>query len=87
VRFNASATPEAMARIADALGVPDAATGIFDFAAAIGAPTSLATLGMDPNRLGEAAELTAQVVTWNPRPVSAADVRRLLHVAFAGARP
>jgi maleylacetate reductase len=44
--YNASAAPQAMARIAAALGAPDAATGMFDLARELGAPTALRDIGM-----------------------------------------
>ena len=86
-RFNAPAAPEAMRRIAVALGAGDAAGGIFDFAVQVGAPTSLAGLGMDPSRLPEAAALAAAEVTWNPRPVTADELLPVLVDAYEGRRP
>ena len=86
-RFNAPAAPAAMRRIAAALGADDAAGGLFDLAVRIGAPTSLASLGMDGSRLAEAARLAAAEVTWNPRPVAEADVLAILEDAYAGGRP
>lgn len=87
VAFNTPAAPEAMRRIADALGAADAAGGIHDFAVSVGAPTDLASLGMDESRLSEAAALAAKEVTWNPRPVTEQDVHGVLVDAFAGIRP
>jgi len=85
--FNAPAAPDAMERTAAALGVRDAAAGIFDFAASVGAPTGLAALGMAEADLPEAAALAAASVRWNPRPVTAADVEAILADAYAGHRP
>jgi maleylacetate reductase len=87
VRFNAEAAPEAIARLAMALGAPDPATGLFDFARSIGAPTSLAELGMLEGHLADAARLAAVPAPWNPRPVRAQDVEALLHDAYRGLRP
>jgi alcohol dehydrogenase class IV len=87
VRFNAPAAPGALRRIAGALGVDDAAGGIYDFAVSVGAPTSLAAIGMKETSLSEAARLCAQSVTWNPRPVSENDILAILQDAFAGRRP
>ena len=86
-RFNAPAAPEAMRRVAAALDVADAPAGIFDFAASVGAPTDLASLGMDEHRLAEAAGLAVHEVTWNPRPVTEQDVLDILIDAYAGTRP
>jgi maleylacetate reductase len=87
VRFNAPAAPGALRRIAGALGVDDAAGGIYDFAVSVGAPTSLAAIGMKEPSLSEAARLSAQSVTWNPRPVGENDILAILQDAFAGRRP
>nr|WP_296069849.1 maleylacetate reductase [uncultured Actinoplanes sp.] len=51
----AAAEPEAMARIAAALGVTDAPTGLYDLAARLGAPTSLAQLGLSEPALPSVA--------------------------------
>src|SRR5688572_27380381 len=45
-RYNASAAPEAMQRIARALGANDAAQGAFDLAKSNGAPTALREIGL-----------------------------------------
>ena len=49
--FNAKATPEAMARVARALGASDAAQALFDLDVAIGAPTALRDIGMPEDGL------------------------------------
>jgi maleylacetate reductase len=87
VRFNQQAVPEAMARVAAALGVPDAATGIFDFARQVGAPSSLESLGLRREDLSEVVRLTVESPPWNPRPVEADAIAALLDDAFAGRRP
>jgi len=86
-RFNEAAAPDALDRVAGALGVEDAPSGLFDFAASIGAPTSLEELGMREEDLRRAAELILEPPPWNPRPVSVADVREILDDAFHGRRP
>ncbi|MGQ0844106.1 MAG: maleylacetate reductase [Sporichthyaceae bacterium] len=86
-RFNAAAAPEAMARVAAALGVPDAPSGLFDFAVSVGAPTDLASLGMSESRLAEAAALAVHDTTWNPAPVDESAVLAVLRDAYAGTRP
>ena len=87
VRFNQDAASEAIGRVASALGVDDPATGLFDFAVAVSAPTSLESLGMRYADLDEAARMAAEPPLWNPRPVEAAGVRELLEHAFWGRRP
>jgi alcohol dehydrogenase class IV len=86
-RFNRDAAPDALARAAKALDASDAATALYDLAAEIGAPTSLAQLGMHEEDLGRAAHLSVDPPAWNPRPADAADVRSLLEDAFRGRRP
>ncbi|WP_164842197.1 maleylacetate reductase and hydroxyquinol 1,2-dioxygenase domain-containing protein [Actinoplanes solisilvae] len=83
--FNAVAAPEAMRKIAAALGAPDAPAAVFDLAARLGAPTSLAALG--DFSLSEAAALATAKPYPNPRPVTADDVLPLLGEAWRGDRP
>ncbi|GAA0463578.1 alcohol dehydrogenase [Paractinoplanes deccanensis] len=52
---HAAAAPGAMRRIAAALGVSDAPTGVFDLAARLAAPRSLAELGLTEQGLAEVA--------------------------------
>ena len=87
VRFNQDAAPAAMSRISQALAVDDPASGLFDFAVAVSAPTTLEALGMRHEDLDEAARLAAEPPLWNPRPVEAAGIRELLEEAFWGRRP
>ncbi len=82
--FNAEAAPEAMARVAHALGAPSAVRGVFDLARAIEAPSSLAALGMKREDLDRAAEIAVENPYWNPAPVTRAGVRALLEDAFEG---
>ncbi len=61
--YTAPATPEAMSRIARALGAHSAdpslaASGLFDLAASLGAPTSLAALGLKAADLDKAADIS-----------------------------
>ena len=51
--YNAEHAPEAMTRIAQALGSRDAAQAAFDLAAAHGAPTSLRAIGMPEDGLDQ----------------------------------
>jgi len=94
--FNAVAVPDALARVAAALGGPadpDAAGGLlYDLAARLGAPTSLAQLGLPCDSLhiaaGRAAdELAAPGPASNPRPVDEPSLWALLKDAFYGRRP
>jgi alcohol dehydrogenase class IV len=85
--YNAAAAPEAMARIARALGVADAATGLFDLAASLGAKTALRDIGMKEADLGKAAEIASRNPYYNPRPITLAAIRALLDDAYHGRRP
>ncbi|VTU45280.1 Maleylacetate reductase (plasmid) [Variovorax sp. SRS16] len=87
LRYNAKAAPEAMARIAKALVVTDAPTGIFELAKAHGAPVSLAAIGMAANGLDQAAELAVSNQYPNPRPLERMALRDLLGRAFEGVGP
>lgn len=85
--YNAAQAPEAMARIARALGSDDAAQALFELAARHGAPTSLKAIGMPAEGLDRAAELAAQTPYPNPRPLERAALRALLQRAFDGEAP
>lgn len=85
--YNAPAAPEAMARVARALGVGDAALGVHELAQRLGAPTSLAVLGMPADGLDRAADLAVQNQYANPRPLEHVALRALLQRAFDGAPP
>jgi len=87
VAYNQAAAPEAVAIAAGALGVDDAALGLFDLATSIGSPTSLEQLGMSEADLDVAAELVLDPLPWNPRSATVAEVRALLEDAFHGRRP
>jgi alcohol dehydrogenase class IV len=85
--YNRDAAPEAMARIARALGAEDAPAGLFDLASSIGAQMRLAAFGLDAADLDRAAELAMQDAYANPRPVTRDGVRALLQDAYDGRRP
>ena len=87
VAYNASAAPQAMERIARELGADSAAAGLYDLAKSLGAPVSLASLGMRREQLDQAAELAVQNPYYNPRPVTREGIRALLEDAFDGRRP
>jgi alcohol dehydrogenase class IV len=87
VAYNASAAPEAMGRIARGLAAPSAAKGLYDLAASLGAPSSLAALGLKAEDLEKAADLAVQNPSYNPRPVTREGILALLQDAFAGRPP
>jgi maleylacetate reductase len=87
--FNASAAPEAMARLANALGADpgDAPGALWDLARAVGAATSLAPLGFPADAVALATDLVVAAAPDNPRPVDQTGVTELLHAALRGQRP
>jgi alcohol dehydrogenase class IV len=85
--YNAPAAPEAMRRIARALGASDAAQALFELARDSGAPVSLRTLGMKEGDLDRAADLAATNAYWNPRPLERGALRALLQRAWEGNAP
>lgn len=93
IAFNASAAPEAMARIARALGTTgraSAAAGLFDLVRDNGAPVALKDIGMQAQDLDRAADIAVSNPYWNPRPFGQAqrdDIRELLQRAYDGVRP
>lgn len=87
VAYNAVAVPEAVGRVARALGVANAAAGLFDLGKTAGAPTALRDIGMPEDGLDRAADLAAADPYWNPRPIERAGIRALLADAWEGRRP
>ena len=85
--YNAAAAPEAMARVARALDVDDAPSGLYDLADSLGAKLALADLGMLEDDLDRAADLATQKPYPNPRAVERDAIRALLDDAFHGRRP
>lgn len=82
--YNAAAAPEAMARVARALGVNNGPAGLFALLERVGAPRSLAELGLREEDLDKAAELATRNPYANPAPVTLAGVRTVLEGAFLG---
>jgi maleylacetate reductase len=85
--YNASAAPDAMARIARALGTADAARGMYELARSLGAPVALKDIGMPEAELGRCAAIASRNAYWNPRPIEEGAIRNLLEDAFHGTEP
>ncbi len=85
--YNAAHAPQAMARIAKALGPSDAAQGLHDLARQHGAPTSLKALGMPADGLDRVADLAVAQPYPNPRPLDRTALRALLQRAYDGLPP
>lgn len=86
-RYNRDAAPDAMTRVARALGAQDAAAGLYDLALHLGAPVALRDIGMPADGLDRAADLAVSNPYWNPRPIERAAIRELLQNAWEGKRP
>ncbi len=78
VAFNAPEAPLAMERIANALGAPDAATGLAALNRALGLTATLHDVGLRASDINRAAELVVSSAYTNPREVTEDDVRALL---------
>jgi alcohol dehydrogenase class IV len=85
--YNAASAPEAMARIARALGATSAARGVHDLARTHGAPIALKDIGMPADGLDRAADLAVMNTYPNPRPLERGPIRELLQRAWDGTRP
>lgn len=87
--FNAPAAPEAAASVAAALGVPvdDVATGLRELARSLGAPLSLAALGLPAEALDDVVRRVLAVPYANPRPVEREALTRVLQHALSGHPP
>ena len=86
-RLMTPAVPAEMARVAAALGVADAAGGLWDLARRLGAPAGLAELGLSEAELDRVAELAAAKLGDGPRPPGERELRALLDDAWRGRRP
>ena len=87
VAYNAPASPDAMTRIAAALGVPDAALGLHDLARKLAAPASLREIGMPESGIDQAADLAVKNPYWNPRGIEREAIRELIARAWRGDAP
>lgn len=84
--YNAPAIPEAMAQLRGVLG-PDPAQALQHLARTVGAPASLADLGMPAGGIGRAVDLALLNPYWNPRPLERAGLTELITRAHSGAPP
>jgi maleylacetate reductase len=86
--FNAPYAPKAAARIATALGVTDALTGLQDLRAKLNAPRDLATYGFTRTNIEEAVQTALPLIpSSNPGPVNQDTLTLLLNAALAGKDP
>ncbi|MFD8738332.1 maleylacetate reductase [Streptomyces sp. NPDC059618] len=84
---NAPAAPEAVAVLARALDTDDVPRALRDLAGGLGAPRTLAELGLREADLARAAAMVAAESYPNPREVTANGVLGLLTAAYEGWEP
>jgi alcohol dehydrogenase class IV len=87
VAYNQASAPDAMARVAKALGVNNAAKGLFALAHGLGAEMSLVALGMPEDGVAAAVEEAMANAYWNPRPLERPPLEALLSRAARGEQP
>ena len=86
--YNQPAAPQAVAALSRALGgTSDPAGELWELASRLGAPRSLAELGMKEPDIPRIAELAVADPYANPRPVTRDGVESLLRAAWAGDAP
>lgn len=87
IAYNAQAAPDAMARVARALGSADPARALYDLTGRLGATRALRDLGMKQDDIARAARLACANPYPNPHPVTEEAIRALLSRAWAGEPP
>lgn len=87
VAFNAPAVKDTAAPALASLLGPDPGGALWDLATKLGAPRSLAELGMPESGIAEVVRQAVASPYANPRPVTAYDLTRLIEAAHRGERP
>ncbi len=87
VAYNSAAVPEGTRRVAEAMGVADAAQGIYDLVRQVSQKTNLQHIGLTAADLDEAAAIATATPCSNPAEVTRTSVRELLEHAYQGVRP
>jgi len=87
VAFNAPASGALRDALGRVLGTSDPAVALWDLARSLGAPTSLAEIGMDAKDLPAVVRAVLESPYANPRTPSAENLRSLLTRAQQGDRP
>lgn len=83
----AQAVPEQIAQVAAALGVDDAATGLYDLAKGMGLTVALSQIGMGEQEIDEAVPRVVEATRGDVLPLEDARARALLTAAVRGERP
>lgn len=73
--------------VAELFGADSAGDGLYDFAARLGAPVSLAGLGFAEADIDRASEIALRNPYYNPEPLSLDGIRTLIRRAWEGKRP
>ncbi|MFD5567439.1 maleylacetate reductase [Streptomyces cadmiisoli] len=84
---NAPAAPQALTALHRALGTQDVPHALWELAGRLGAPRTLAELGLGEQDLAAAAEQVTGRPYANPRPVTTQEVLELLRAAHQGREP
>lgn len=87
VAFNAPAAGKAMATICRALGVSDAAQGLYDLNRRLGLATGYRALDMPQDGIERAVAVVAAAGIGHPRAAGAEAVRQVVAAAWAGEPP
>ncbi|KFF95888.1 Maleylacetate reductase [Streptomyces scabiei] len=85
--FNAPAAPDAMTALGRALTAESAPQALWDLSGSLGAPRSLAELGLGEGDLARAAAEVAGQAYPNPRKLTVTDALQVLRAAYEGDRP
>ena len=87
IAYNAPAEPAVISAVAKAMEADEAAAGLYDFIARLGAKQSLRELGMPEAGIEKAARLAIQNPYWNPRKLEYQPVYEVIRRAWAGEAP
>lgn len=85
--FNRPAVPQAMLRISNALGVGEAAQGLYELNVRLGLATGLKDLGMPASGIERAVDAVTGAKFANPRQASRSDILDIVTQAFHGLPP
>lgn len=87
IAYNTAGAAEAVARIARAMRVGDAAAGLFGLAGRLGVPRALRDIGMPEEGIEQATAIATENPYWNPQPIERDRIKGLIERAWAGAPP
>ncbi|THH05279.1 hypothetical protein EW145_g4913 [Phellinidium pouzarii] len=82
--YNAPKVPEAMAKLARALGNDDAVEGLNVLLTKLKVKRGLKEVGMPEDGIDKAADLAVKNAYWNPRPIEREGIREVIRRAWAG---